>query len=52
MKPGSTKYDAELKEWSGPPVADMKIDTTMPLGEFLLEKLQYHGDKLIQVRIV
>lgn len=45
----TTTYNVELKEWSGPSLAEMEIDITKPFGEYLLDKLKLHGEKLIQV---
>lgn len=45
----ATIYNVELNEWSGPPLADMEIDITKPFGEYLLDELKSHGEKLIQV---
>lgn len=42
-------YNVELKEWSGPPLADMEIDITRPFGEYLLDQLKIHGEQVIQV---
>lgn len=44
-----SKYNDELKEWSGPSLADLEIDITKPFGEYLLDELKLHGEKLIQV---
>lgn len=49
MEFASVKYDADNKEWFGPDLAEMGMDIMMPFGEYLLNKLKQHGDKLIQV---
>lgn len=42
-------YNSDKKEWSGPSLDEMGIDITMPYGEYFLDRLKKHGDKLIQV---
>lgn len=49
MKIECEKYNADTKEWFGPSLDKMGIDIGMPYGEYLLDKLKQHGDKLIQV---
>lgn len=49
MKLGTpTVYNADEKVWSGPKIDKQVFD--LPLGETLLNALQKHGEKLIQVR--
>lgn len=45
----SVKYNAEQMEWIGSPLADLGIDITKPFGEYLLDGLKLHSEKLIQV---
>lgn len=43
----STEYNAELKEWNGP---EFKFaDPAISFGQTLLDRLEKHGDKIMQV---
>lgn len=44
-----TEYNAELKEWSGPEF--IGGDPTVSFGKSLLDILEKHGDKVMQVRL-
>lgn len=44
----ATKYNAEEKIWSGPEYTFK--NPTVSFGQSLLDKLELHGDKLMQVR--
>lgn len=44
-----TEYNAELKIWSGPEF--ISSDPTVSLGQSLLDSLEIHGDKIMQVRL-
>lgn len=45
-----TKYNAELKIWSGPEY--ISRNPTVSFGKSILDKLELHGDKIMQVRRV
>lgn len=44
-----TEYNAELKIWSGPEC--IRGDPTISFGKSLLDILEKHGDKILQVRL-
>lgn len=44
-----TKYIAEQKIWSGPEYVCK--NPTVPFGKSLIDKLEMHGDKIMQVRL-